>query len=378
MDIKDLYENWSDLAKLVQAVNNYNQQTNDENIEAIINMMSGANGVNRAKLINEASGNSNTVAMNTIARAMNLDGSSTFGSQLKHVAEVFDNLGISLQAKVQKTGSGCTLQLIPTPINDPNFWTTGRGHELKLEPVEWTLPVDKNGRIIYDGLEKNNVLHAVADTEGNVKLVGAAEMALSNVLEQITYQKNADILRHLRGGTDQQIRDAIRRFKYVTNDMTRAAVNPGSNRSNVNASQLSELTKAFQLNGTPHRQEVTGSTVYLDNLFRSLFKQHYAGQGSFASQELKVDQATRLVGEMGLLMRSLGAKKGLEVIRRNSKFEPILNNESLMLPVLRGLTQIAMMEPVSGPISDTHGLDITYLNGIQRAFESLEKDIKQN
>lgn len=362
-------DDWNSLNNLITMIN---ANLNDPDNKILSQAITGSSSDTRAKMITDNSGKSDQ-AVKLIQRAMHLDGNSNLGHGLREVSNIFSSLGIDLQARVQKTGHGMTLQIMPVPVGQADFYNT-RGKELGIKPIEWSVPIDQNGRFVYDNMDKVNMLHATADEQGNLQLLGAAEVALNNVLEQLSYQKNREILRHMQNGTNEQIKAAARRFKYVTSDMTRAAVNVGSNVSNANAAAMSDIEKLFEINGTPHRQDVTQSGVFFGNAFNRLFKKHFQGQGSFAQQEFKVDQMTRLANEMGLLMRSLGVEKGFEVIKRNQKFAPILNNQALALPVLRFMTQAAQAEMISGPISDTHGLDISYLRGVERAFNFLLPD----
>lgn len=301
-----------------------------------------------------------------IKSAMISTGGSTVGAKFKQVTDILQKSGIDLKVRTQKVGDNTMLQLVPIPYGDKDFY---KNHD--MNELVWNLPIATNGTILFDRQQRNDILQAASDESGNIRLLSAAQVALNNILTELQTQASMNIINAMKSSEKSTAAKGAKDLARILNTSTRSAVQVGNAVSQYNAAALKDLEKALKLEGSQQRQNVTKSGVYLADAFQNLLKKHYAGKGDFAEQTLKRDQATRLINEMGLIIRSLGVEKGYQVINRNSKFAPILKDYRLAIPVLRGIGQIAAMGLAEGPVSDTNGLTMGYLNDMDSVFNFL-------
>lgn len=327
--------------------------------------LEGEEAVKRAREMTKYTGRT-SAQINTIINAMDVRGGSSAKTKLQEVLGILNDAGIDVNVRTQKVGNNTMLQLVPVPYGDSNFY-----NRVGMEEQVWNLPISKDGTILFNNQERNDLLQAVSDQDGNIKLLGAAEVALNNILDEFKYEKNMEAIKLIKSTNNIDAIRGAKALRRILGTATRSAVDVGSAISQYNASALKDLESAMKLEGGKQRQDVIKSGVFLGNAYKGILDKYYAGQGTWAEQSLKKDQAARLINEMGLIISSAGVEKGYDIIRRNNKFKPILSDYRLAVPVLNAISQIAKLDLVYGPVSDTNGLVMGYLNDVPHLMNFL-------
>jgi len=327
--------------------------------------LEGTNALDKATDMTKYTGRTSS-QIDIITKALDTRGSGSAKAKLEEVLHILNDAGIDVNVRTQKVGNNTMLQLVPLPYGDQDFY-----NKLGIKEQVWNLPIDTHGTIYFNNQQRNNLLQAATDGEGNLKLLGATEVALNNILQEFQYEKNIEAIKMIKSANKVQAAQGLKDLKRIMNTSTQNAINVGSAMSQYNASTMRDLEDAMKIEGSQQRQDVIKSGVYLGDLFKGILDKYYAGKGSFAEQAVKKDQATRLLNEMGLIVSASGVKKGYEIIKRNSKFKPILNDYRLAVPVLNTLGQLAKMDLVYGPVSDSNGLTMAYLNNVPHMLNFL-------
>ena len=326
---------------------------------AVFNALSGMENLRRIQNATADTGRSEA-SIRALERAGHIGGPASALSRLNDIQGILNREGISLEAKTVTNGNFVSLQVRPVLPN---------GAESKgIKPIEWNIPISKDGHIWHNSQERNDLMQAVADKDGNLQIWGTAEVALNNIFNQLAYEGNKRVIRGATSASTFKQQAAYRRLQRILVQETNKAVNVGSATNPYNATALQDLRDMLKVNGNLHRQEVTKSGVYFGSLFTNILNDHFKGQGSFKEQEFKKDRYTHLLNKMALITSSMGVKKGWDVIKHSSEFSEILNNPELAVPALHAIGGLANWELEHGPVTDTHGFDMAYLNNVPAMF----------
>lgn len=236
---------------------------------------------------------------------------------------------------------------------------------------QFDVPVDRGGRIYYDSLERANLYYPTADKEGHLHMESAIEVGLARALRQLTASGNTKILKSgfSSGASQEQQSAAARRLKWVFDRQIRSAVNPSAAISQYNPDRGNELRRALGLTGSERRANVVESTAYLEHMFDTILSS-VTGGGSFADQDKKRTQYLQKIDKMSLLVRSVGFERGMHEILGNSYYSDIVNSK-IFVPVMTAIGEFAAIGSSMGEVSDANGLKLTYMQGLDRAFNFL-------
>ena len=259
------------------------------------------------------------------------------------------------------------------PVTHGNFVemkirASGQGENGQQFRKEWSLPISQNGHIFYNNQERNDMLHAVADSQGRLQLLNTAEAAIKSVFNQLTYEGNKKVIKGINSTSPYQQYLGWNRLNRIFGQEINQVVSGGSATNPYNARQLQELREAMKVNGSAYRREVTKGGVNFGNMFSTILNDYFKGKGSFEEQEISKDRYNQKLKKMALITSAMGVKRGWEVIKHTSEFSDILSDQKLAIPVLYALGNLAGLELQHGPVTDTHGMDMAYLNNVPNTF----------